>query len=500
MAIEAAEVSIVPTVFASDACSVYPAVKAAFPRRCPRRAVIMNLDTLSCIQSFLDRPTLVTSMLTCSDLYASGVRSLLQFDIILRCDASIRSFSAFLNRDRRTRLYLLRNFSLNFCETTAFFNTVKALLIDILTHSLRLEKLRLGGCISSLGDDNDVVARITALQHLRELHIHVSRDNAPSLLSDLQAPVEKLDIHVLDDLGDPWEAMPMVTRFSSSLEELCLSALVTLTSIRSSAVFPKMRRLSLNGAYFRHVGPLVAAFPNLDELYVAYAHLHTNEIEDARAANQHAQKIARWRRLDDLSGVLRALYVAAITSDVYRMSIQLVDCLESDVHRLSIVLVSARPRVLHLDFLLRVVHSLPAMIPPSERLIHLRLSINMAACTPDTSSGAILDGLYELVRQQTKLEHLFLRVFCCEWSTSDQEAYNERIIPFRGMVAHEIVQAFAVAVPSLRQILVLIEPNATLLSPDGNTMQASDRFAWTVDLDGSVRTEFEVGSQAMSTV
>ncbi|KZV72516.1 hypothetical protein PENSPDRAFT_683594 [Peniophora sp. CONT] len=445
-------------------------ITPSLKRRCPRRAVVMNLDALSTIQSFLDRQTLLACMLACRDLYLSGVRFLLRFDTSLTTDAHVESFAAFVARDRRTRLHLLRHFSLDFRDkTSASVPLAKELLLDVLKYSPLLERLVIEGFTSSLGDDTTVVRLITHLRHLKELHILVSRDTAPALLSDLSAPVAKLDIHVLDDLGEPWEAMPMVTRFTRSLEELCLSALVTLTSLPNRAVFPRMHRLSLNGAYFRHVSPLLYAFPNLNELYVAYAHLHSHEIEETRATNIAAQAVRRWEKLDDLSGVLRALYVAAIEADVHKMSIQLVDCLETDIARLHAVLDTTCPRVLNLDFLLRLVRELPHMVPidAGKNLKALRLCISMAACTPDMCAESILDGIYGLLAPFSSLTHLTVRLFCPDWSTDSREAYRDRVAAFRGMEINSIAERIVEEVPSLKHLMLDICPGATLVQENG---------------------------------
>ncbi|VDB87107.1 unnamed protein product [Peniophora sp. CBMAI 1063] len=479
-------------------------ITPSLKRRCPRRAVVMNLDALSTIQSFLDRQTLLACMMTSKDLYHSGVRFLLRFDTSLTTDAHVQSFAAFVARDRRTRLHLLRHFSLEISDTTSSaVPLAKDLLLDVLSYSPLLEKLVIEGFTSSLGDDTTVVRLITHLRHLKELHILVSRDTAPALLSDLSAPVAKLDIHVLDDLGDPWEAMPMVTRFTRSLEELCLSALVTLTSLPNHAVFPRMHRLSLNGAYFRHVAPLLFAFPNLNELYVAYAHLHQHEIEDTRASNIAAQAVRRWEKLDDLSGVLRALYVAAIDADVHRMSIQLVDCLETDIMRLNAVLEPTRPRVLNLDFLLRLVRELPNMIPEEagKNLQALRLCINMAACTPDMCAESILDGIYGLLAPFSSLTHLTVRLFCPDWSTDSREAYRDRVAAFRGMEIHSIAERVVEEVPNLRHLMLDICPGATLTQTDGPQLSSGRAAEYWECREGQVALgEWAEGERLMTDV
>ncbi|KZV72519.1 hypothetical protein PENSPDRAFT_750823 [Peniophora sp. CONT] len=416
-------------------------------------------------------------------------------------------------RDRQQKPPSIGNTPLHDLRHFSFDRTNKTLASDALanerlTGALRysplLEQLLIEGFACSPEDDISVVGLVTHLRHLKKLRIFPSRDTAHALLSNLSSPIEKLDIHVYDDLGEPWDIMPALTRFVPSLEELCLSALVTLTSPPNRAVFPRMPRLSLNGAYFRHVSPLLYAFPNLNELHVAYAHLHSHEVEETRATNIAAQAVRRWEKLDDLSGMLRALYVAAIEADAQdEHNLQLVDCLETDIARLHAVLDTTCPRVLNLDFLLRLVRELPHMVPidAGKDLQALRLCISMAACTPDMCAESILDGICGLLAPFSSLTHLTIRLFCPDWSTDSREAYRDRVAVFRGMEINPIAERIMEEVPSLRHVMLDLSPGATLVQPDGSQLSCSRaKEYWECRRGNAELGEWTTGQRVMAEI
>ncbi|KAI0312552.1 hypothetical protein OF83DRAFT_1176519 [Amylostereum chailletii] len=474
-----------------------------------RIPLVMNLDALITIQSFLDKASLLCYMQTCWTLHASGIRYLLDLDIplrsesavasfalFLRRESAVASFALFLRRDRKTRLFLLRKFTLEFASSsTQCPSIVKDVLLDVLRNSDRLHKLHIDGLAYSLGGDSRIISTIALLPRLQQLQLIVTRDTARSLLAELRSPVQKLDINVLDDFGDPFEALPSVARFAPSLQELTLSSLVTLTDARTShphAVFPHMTRLSLNGSFFRDIDPLISTFPNLLSLYVSYAHLQAHEIEDVRRANQLAQARSAWPRLDDLSGVLRALYVAAVACEVHRMSIHMVDCLDADLAKLSAVLSAARPVVLRLDFLLRLVDALPTMIPPSPRMSHLCLKINMVACPPDATAAQVL---------QLPLQYLSLRFFCPDWTTCDRDWFADRITVFEGMRLPAIARDLHSKCPTLRHVLLEIDPAATLVVDGATTPSSRYLGYWHVDGGaGLVEGPYDAGARVMNAV
>ncbi|RDX49789.1 hypothetical protein OH76DRAFT_1403381 [Lentinus brumalis] len=397
---------------------------------------ILNIDILREIAWLSDRRTCAALVSTCRFFYQEAAKCLLHYPVRLRdyFGRDVGTFVHFLGPDSRKRASYVRDLRLQGCyhvspETVSAFQRVVSQMTGLQCLVIEDEVL----CyIPSL---TDTLADLTSL---RRLQIIGAGERTCDFLTYLQSNIISLSVDWDDDDGNwfrsqgmgeeewaDYHPVPLLAKWSSSLEELTCEAWDTASTLpKFTEVYPRMRRLVINGANSPLVAPYIRAYPNLASLSVQLSsvldfHLPAYEERSRhRALNICSQEAVdgpgTWQNLEEYIGSLADLYLLGLTCRIPRV-VLLKYLSKRDLEPLSAVLTYAQPTHLKLEgdgaLLGHPTHSLQIILREAglSQLESLVVAIDLYRAQKELDVGAELNML-AAVLIQLPLRRLRLRV------------------------------------------------------------------------------------------
>ncbi|KAI0371391.1 hypothetical protein BV20DRAFT_1035369 [Pilatotrama ljubarskyi] len=332
----------------------------------------LDWDVLSHIITFLGRPDVSRLTRTCRALHAVGIRQLLYDPIELWSD-NIVSFYACVQGDAAShRGLFVRELNIN-CSLSrprqrsdrdergcgAENLPVSQLLAGILQRTTRLQRLEPDWAAAGLS---------SYLRDSAELRIPFVSQALWEDLKHLRAPLRPLSIQFGPMQDSPVvDPVPLLARFSSTLEELDLSGVQFKAR---TTEYPRVRKLSISDCYCDFLlggidlAPVRAAFPNVTELSFSAAKVHPEAsqwlegrscdkpelVERCRRSNRKSGRgqAGVWKHLERVTvGHVLDLYMLGLGMHVPHVEIKMLS--ESTIHMMQDVLEDTRPSSLALS-------------------------------------------------------------------------------------------------------------------------------------------------------
>ncbi|RDX49794.1 hypothetical protein OH76DRAFT_512511 [Lentinus brumalis] len=300
-------------------------------------------------------------MLTCRYLYHEAAKSTLQHEVYLGCDAQIDKFLRFLVAEDHTRFRYVRSLRLHL---NLLSSDLVQKLFDNIAHMTRLTSLEMSDgelALETYPYIGDAVKRITSLQHLGSctagwLVIAILNDlncDLTSINLDWGAVVDESfrDNRMKRETLLQYHPVPFLSKWTHSLSELRCSGGRTLNipgDPECTAVYPKMRKLTITCDNFPDPLPYIRAYPNLTHLSAVFGGFAHVESAHHRKRNLQRQLDPRgtgtWRHIEQYTGHLGSLYQLGLTCAIDRVRIDDPLLAESDFELLSEIIFHAKAR------------------------------------------------------------------------------------------------------------------------------------------------------------
>lgn len=296
----------------------------------------LDFDILVYIgQCIPDRDDLLSFISTCSDLYRTGIPTLLKIHCRIT-RTNLVAFYEFLASKSPSSFLGLRSLELHFPEYAEGHVNGKigpneiTMITDILDHAKKLLNLKIHGSV--MGSVATIYRPLAALPALHTLNLNVSGafdGEISAALAQIQSPLVSLSCNLHGEDGDLVATLP---NLCNTLERLAafntpLSKVAT-TELR----YYNISHLELVSVSNMRLSILIPAFPNLKLLAVRFAdHFGDSEVDTLRADNLHFQQEhpgQTWR-LSSLAADIPGLYVLGLQTAVYTVSIA---CLGVTIH------------------------------------------------------------------------------------------------------------------------------------------------------------------------
>ncbi|THG95027.1 hypothetical protein EW026_g6553 [Hermanssonia centrifuga] len=270
---------------------------------------------------------------------------------------------------------------------------MKLMLVDVLRHARRLEKLKIQEPFLLASDSrvSDAIARLRNLKAFSSCsYSFEGADFNPSkMLTSMKSKLVKASI----DFGNGEDPIDVLENFASSLEEL---EVIGVVFKRKNIQYPKMKTLSVESWRVSEIGPLIHAYPNLRTLdiqgYLRAEH-HNNHAAACREMNKTFQLIENsWKTLSYVHTTAIELYALAINCKIHCLHVENI-CDHKDIVMLAAVLPDCRPSVLRIRSKDKRSFGKIAKIIPAADLIHLNLWIDLSGF----STSRRTDRNFELV-------------------------------------------------------------------------------------------------------
>ncbi|TFK88977.1 hypothetical protein K466DRAFT_50215 [Polyporus arcularius HHB13444] len=390
------------------------------------KAIILNLDILRIILSFLPRVDILSVSRTSRFLREWAIKELLFTPIDIDLPNKLESWCRFVLADENRPAYV-RDLSIRLEDPRSINNQRAELLLTFLQRATRLRRLYVGSGEAVFGADPGIPFAISRLPALESFEVDPwcadAQETSNEILMDMKSRLKVLSLHVAFHLDRSilWtHDIPRVLaphrehlqelrleHLDVRVLELCYPSLRTLKipvadeQPRPSSMFqafPGLRHLSLSPDLLGN-GPF-STIPK--ESYPALRHSRQSEQSGGRV----------WSSLDTLRGPLMQLYVVGLACPVRRLEIQ---GYNAYVHDAAVEIVrSACPQKLVLDVHCRDPNG--AMIgessllwsgsPDRQHVTHLTLRIHLATY-PVPLIRDPLNDLVPLLRN-SKVEYLRL--------------------------------------------------------------------------------------------
>ncbi len=369
------------------------------------RSIILNVDILQIILSFLPRGDLLSVSSTSRFWREWAIKELLSRPVNLGLPKELESWCRFVLADenRPTRV---RDLSIHLEDLGSISKRRARLLVKFLERATRLRRLFIGLGEAVFDADPGVPSAISRLPALESFEVDPwsadAQETLNEILLDMKSRLKFLSLHVAFHYLDgrelwKYEIPRMLAPHREHLEELhldspdtrvleicyprlrTLKTPVTEVQPRPSSMFkafPSLRHLSLSPDLLSE-DPF-AAIP--EDRYPALRHSRVSEQSGGRV----------WSSLDTLQGLLIPLYVVGLTCPVRRLEIQryIVGAHDAAVD----VVKSACPQKLVLDIhcrnpdtaMLREPSLLASGSPDRQHVTHLTLKLRLAYAVPPT--------------------------------------------------------------------------------------------------------------------
>ncbi|RPD56440.1 hypothetical protein L227DRAFT_656270 [Lentinus tigrinus ALCF2SS1-6] len=398
-------------------------------------------DVLPEIAFWAPRDTCASLMLTCRFLYREAAKSALYQDAYLSGDAQIAKFLRFLYAEGHSRLRYVHSLQLRLYSISE--ETFQKLLSSV-EQMIYLESLDIGEGEETLQLYpllENVIVKRPSLRHLRISGVGWL---SITLLDRLTCNLTSLDLdwsgsdesflheEVHLDLWRNYHPVPFLSKWRHSLRELRCSNWYTphfeADDPGFTAVYPKMRSLTIVRDTFPDPLPYICAYPNLTHLSVETDHVedlehHLGEyLHERRKVNLARQLDEKgpgtWQHLEEFRGYLQDLYLLGLTCRIERIGIDNeLNTRHGTLELLYDVLLYAQPRHLRVvgDGTL-LVHphpdgrSLPSILPPPRGSLLESLAMKVVLYGSDAEYD-IVSGLDALACTLPLLPLRRLRLF-----------------------------------------------------------------------------------------
>lgn len=281
-------------------------------------SVSLGFDILVSVMHWIKkREDLYSFVVTCADLYRTGIPILLGFQYRIT-PKNLASFHAFLTAKAPSSFLGLRD--LDFCFPEWSMSVKRDVvefdaIADIMNRAERLRHIRIKGSIEH--QHPAAYQALATLPALRSLDLDYCEDpnnEQHAVLARLRSPLTNIKIQTTVEDGDIVAAL---YNFRHTLERVIVSAVSVCRAAPADFSYPNLTYLELGSMSHMQLSVLVPAFPNLKHLTVKHTQAY-EETELLRTNNQqfqqdHPKQV--WR-LSSLSGAVGALYVLGLQTMV----------------------------------------------------------------------------------------------------------------------------------------------------------------------------------------
>lgn len=298
----------------------------------------LNFDILVYVGRLIaGRNDLLSFISTCSDLYRTGVPTLLGFPYHIN-ERNLAAFYAFLVSRSPSSFLGLRDLDLYLPDIGPNDTTI---ITDILSRAKKLRSIGIHGSVTM--PDPAVYRALVALPTLENLDLQMCSDSK-AVLAQLRSPVLSLLLRFNDDEED---IVTMLSNFAHTLEDLTVYTVVLCKTTSINFHYRNVTSLMLCFVPALQLSILIPAFPNLESLYVTNADGCLNpEIVRWHADNllfQQEHHDQTWR-LSSLTGDVASLYTLGLQTTVPTVTVTRLDVEDSDDNGLlKAVLTPLRP-------------------------------------------------------------------------------------------------------------------------------------------------------------
>lgn len=317
-------------------------------------SVSLSFDVLfSVIPWIRERKDLYSFIVTCSNLYHTGILALLGFHYRITTRI-LAPFYTFLISKAPSSFLAIR--SLDLCFPTWPPNAKPdsddfSMITDILSRSKGLIHMKINSINSNQGSAAyQALARLQTLESLDLDGCEASGDEQRAVLAQLRSPLADLSIQASDEDGDIVAAL---YNFRHTLKRVVISGSSMCRAIPDNFNYPNLIDLELEAMSHIQLSVLVPAFPNLKHLTIEYVHVTEEpELELLHTTNRQFQQEhpnQTWH-LSSLSGAVRALYALGLQTSVPNVTITAFSTyLATEVASLCAVLTQLRPLMLSVE-------------------------------------------------------------------------------------------------------------------------------------------------------
>ncbi|EMD30891.1 hypothetical protein CERSUDRAFT_78555 [Gelatoporia subvermispora B] len=289
----------------------------------------LNIDIILLLMNLLNYRELIAMMQVCRDLYAPGVRLLIQEQPGLYMKGpTAEGFLNFVLNDVQSRSRYLRAFRPSMYAATSSFSQS---LLGVLKHAHNLELLWLTDCERLEEHAPGIVLTIAGMKKLRSVSFQDAHEPWRRLLENVDSPI----IRAMAVVNHPWllaaapDASQMLVNCTSTLKHLT----VNMRFYNIFSRFSNVVSLELLHDDVRGLDVLIEVFPNLRELHInltawwlAKSYLldaPEDEVADIRRQNQLVQWTTTWKELDFLQGDARSLYALGLCTKVKTLTVDM---------------------------------------------------------------------------------------------------------------------------------------------------------------------------------
>lgn len=277
----------------------------------------LNYDVLVLLLSQLDKmQDLLSLMTTCHDLRAAGIPYLFRPRLEMCSDTKLKSLCRFLLADAPNRLSLLKQLAVQTYPDDA--ETVK-LYLEVLQRAPHLEDIEIWCGLPSI--DSRIQRAVSNLTTLHTITIRNLLYHEAALLKTMKSPVRKVDIS-FQYYDQPVDPVWLLEKFAPTLQTLRV-VLGYQQRDTTTVVYPCMHTLVAESCLFEKTGPLIKAYPNLQDLTIfSYRDEESmDQVAADRRVNQQAQREQSWGPMERLSGDVLMLYRLGLCCTVRRLEI-----------------------------------------------------------------------------------------------------------------------------------------------------------------------------------
>ncbi|TFK83922.1 hypothetical protein K466DRAFT_602440 [Polyporus arcularius HHB13444] len=462
------------------------------------RAIILNLDILQIILSFVPRVDLLSVSCTSRFLREWAIKELLSRPVRIRLPKELESWCRFFLADENRPAHV-RDLSIYLEDLESVSQRRAKLLLKFLQRATRLRRLFLGLAEIALNADPEIPSAISRLPALESFAVDPFCRDAQAttneIIANMTSRLKVLSLYAAIHGGELWgyDIPRMLAPHREHLEELCLD----FPDVRVLELhFPNLHTLKIpvNDQQPRP-SSMFKSFPNLRHLslfqdLLSYDHFAAvpedlySALRQSRMSEESGRRV--WSSLDTLRGLLILLYVVGLTCPVRRLEIE---GYSGNAHDAAVdVVKSTCPQKLLLDIRcnnpVRAIVREPSLLgsgsPDRQHVTHLTLRIRFTA-NPVPVNWEPLSDLAPLLRN-SQVEYLRLVV----GGSLVREDHLENELLIEGWVRQYLR---ALDLDALRDALVGATTTLRVLV---FTMSIRGQTVWTVDRGGGTAKTTEV--------